>query len=65
MKKKDIVRAWRDAEFRAGLSEEERAQLGNPAGEIEITDQDLRNEISGGAISSPRPVFCRDITTCH
>jgi mersacidin/lichenicidin family type 2 lantibiotic len=48
----DIVRAWKDASYRQGLSEEELAQLPmNPAGEIELTDADL--ETVNGAACGP------------
>jgi mersacidin/lichenicidin family type 2 lantibiotic len=38
----DIVRAWKDDEYRESLSDEERCSLpSNPVGEIELTDADL------------------------
>ena len=38
----EIIRAWKDRQFREGLSEEQRAQLpANPAGLIEIDDEQL------------------------
>ena len=38
----DIVRAWKDASYRASLSSEEQAMLPeNPAGELELSDADL------------------------
>ncbi|HEY7124228.1 MAG TPA: mersacidin/lichenicidin family type 2 lantibiotic [Ktedonobacterales bacterium] len=38
----DIVRAWKDAEYRQSLSAEEQALLPeHPAGAIELTDEDL------------------------
>ena len=37
-----IIRAWRDPEYRQNLSEEERGLLPeNPAGAIELTDEEL------------------------
>ena len=37
-----IIRAWKDPEFRQSLSEEEREHLPeNPAGAIELTDEEL------------------------
>ena len=37
-----IIRAWKDPEYRLNLSEEEQAQLPeNPAGAIELTDDEL------------------------
>jgi mersacidin/lichenicidin family type 2 lantibiotic len=44
----DIVRAWKDEEYRNSLSEEQRAQLPeNPAGTGELSDTDLEN-VAGG-----------------
>jgi mersacidin/lichenicidin family type 2 lantibiotic len=46
----DIVRAWKDAEYRQSLSEVERAQLpDHPAGLIELTDADLDGVAAGVA----------------
>ena len=37
----DIIRAWKDEEFRQGLSDAQRAQLpDHPAGAIEMSDLD-------------------------
>lgn len=45
----DIVRAWKDAEYRESLSDEELALVPeNPVGEVELTDEDLLN-VTGGA----------------
>jgi mersacidin/lichenicidin family type 2 lantibiotic len=42
MSHRDIIRAWKDAEFRSSLSEAERAMLpSNPAGSIELADPEL------------------------
>src|SRR5262245_51100982 len=47
MSKLNVVRAWRDAKYRRSLSEAERAILpDNPAGLVELSDDDLR--IAGG-----------------
>jgi len=44
----DITRAWKDETYRQTLSEEERALLpANPAGEMELNEQDLV-EAAGG-----------------
>ena len=49
-----IIRAWRDPEFRFGLSNEEQAELPeSPAGAIELTDEELE-QASGGNLSSNR-----------
>ncbi|GCF06931.1 mersacidin/lichenicidin family type 2 lantibiotic [Dictyobacter arantiisoli] len=43
----DIARAWKDAQYRNSLNNEERAQLPqNPIGTLELTDIDLAT-ISG------------------
>ena len=45
----DIVRAWKDDEYRQSLSDEERGSLPtNPVGEIELTDADLELVYGGG-----------------
>jgi mersacidin/lichenicidin family type 2 lantibiotic len=46
----DIIRAWKDEEYRNSLSEEERAQLPeNPAGMIELSD-DAAQAVAGGGL---------------
>lgn len=48
MSKVDIVRAWKDAEYRCSLSAEELAHLPeHPAGAIELADEDLREAVGG------------------
>ncbi|MBR8827890.1 MAG: mersacidin/lichenicidin family type 2 lantibiotic [Gomphosphaeria aponina SAG 52.96 = DSM 107014] len=45
----DIIRAWKDEEYRESLSEAEQALLPeNPAGLIELTDEDM-SAMAGGA----------------
>jgi mersacidin/lichenicidin family type 2 lantibiotic len=42
MSHRDIIRAWKDAEFRSSLSEAELAMLpSHPAGSIELADPGL------------------------
>jgi mersacidin/lichenicidin family type 2 lantibiotic len=44
----DIIRAWKDAAYRASLSEEQRMLLPeHPAGLIELTDDEL-DVVAGG-----------------
>ena len=39
MSKVDVIRAWKDEEYRLSLTEQERAQLpAHPAGLIELED---------------------------
>ncbi len=64
MKKQDVIRAWRDGEFYADLSAEQKAALPqSPAAVVEVDDEVL-NSLSGGcsfgncptsAICSPCP----------
>jgi mersacidin/lichenicidin family type 2 lantibiotic len=55
----DVVRAWKDEEYRRSLSPSELAALpANPAGVVEIDDQDLRMA-TGGAESG-----CTCTCTC-
>jgi mersacidin/lichenicidin family type 2 lantibiotic len=56
----DIIRAWKDEDYRLNLSEEQRAQLPeHPSGLIELTFADLGG-VAGGAIvlSQPDPDAC-------
>jgi mersacidin/lichenicidin family type 2 lantibiotic len=44
----DIIRAWKDEEYRMGLSEDQRKLLPeHPAGLVELVDTDL-NIVAGG-----------------
>ena len=53
MSKKDIIRAWKDAEYRQSLSEAERAMLPeHPAGLIDVTDAELAT-VAGGKKPGP------------
>lgn|GEM_PF-815550 len=41
---KDLVRAWKDADYRESLSAEDRAALPNhPAGWVDLTDSELES----------------------
>lgn len=75
MSKIDIVRAWKDEEYRSTLSESQRAELpDNPAGLIELSESDLREVAGGTTIIIPLTVtlvlcppsfdFCSQITVC-
>jgi len=49
----DITRAWKDETYRQTLSDEERTLLpANPAGEMELNEQDLV-ETAGGLCPPP------------
>ncbi|WP_220210053.1 mersacidin/lichenicidin family type 2 lantibiotic [Reticulibacter mediterranei] len=45
----DIVRAWKDEEYRSSLSSEEQAMLpANPAGALELSDAELEGVHGAG-----------------
>ncbi len=52
MPHEDIIRAWKDEEYRNSLSEEQRAQLPeNPAGMVELSDEAMQT-VAGGILGS-------------
>ncbi|MFN2203303.1 MAG: mersacidin/lichenicidin family type 2 lantibiotic [Caldilineaceae bacterium] len=56
MLRETIIRAWKDPEFRMELSAAERAALPeNPAGSIELTDEELEIAVGSYGRSSGRP----------
>jgi mersacidin/lichenicidin family type 2 lantibiotic len=63
MRSKDmIIRAWKDPEYRAGLSAEERASLPeSPAGQsmAELGEADLGMAVGGGDPGPTSPVHCK------
>jgi mersacidin/lichenicidin family type 2 lantibiotic len=53
MSRVDVIRAWKDEEYRASLSEAERAQLpAHPAGLIELDDQEMKAVLGAGTATS-------------
>ncbi|HEX6292734.1 MAG TPA: mersacidin/lichenicidin family type 2 lantibiotic [Herpetosiphonaceae bacterium] len=62
----NIIRAWKDEEYRASLSETERAALPeHPAGLVELTDEELDLAAGGCDTRDWRACssFCR-VETC-
>jgi mersacidin/lichenicidin family type 2 lantibiotic len=56
MSKRDIIRAWKDEEYRLSLSEAERALLPeHPAGLIELADAELDHAAGGHETCAPCP----------
>ena len=54
---KDVVRAWKDADYRESLSAEDRAALPNhPAGLVELSDAELESVL--GANLNPNTTNC-------
>lgn len=44
----DVIRAWKDEEYRSSLTEAQRTQLPeNPAGLVDLTDEDITG-VGGG-----------------
>ena len=63
MSYRDIIRAWKDEEYRLSLSEEQRAVLPeHPAGLIELADAELDDAAGGSGQGSNNT--CR-YTPCH
>ncbi|WP_017747623.1 mersacidin/lichenicidin family type 2 lantibiotic [Scytonema hofmannii] len=47
----DIIRAWKDEEYRNSLSEEQLSQLPeNPAGMVELSDKEMETFMGGGDV---------------
>jgi mersacidin/lichenicidin family type 2 lantibiotic len=54
MSKLDIIRAWKDEEYRNSLTETQRALLpAHPAGLIELDQEEMRGVLGAGTISGP------------
>lgn len=48
MSQQDIIRAWKDRDYRESLSEEQRSQLPeNPAGITDLSDEVLESIVGG------------------
>lgn len=68
----DIVRAWKDPEYRRSLSAEEQTFLPeHPAGSIELTDEELReaagawsNFLACSSAACSIPYTCGDPNNC-
>ena len=55
----DIIRAWKDEEYRNSLSEGQRSQLPeNPAGMIELSDEDMGSVVGGGSVAEKGSKWC-------
>lgn len=61
----DIIRAWKDEEYRNSLTEEQRSQLPeNPAGQIQLSDEEME-AVAGGYVGKfrlPREFFAAPST---
>ena len=56
----DVIRAWKDPSYRAGLSREQLAGVpGHPAGLVDLSDEQLK-EASG--VAAPAQTTCQCCT---
>ncbi len=59
MTTKNIIRAWKDADYRNSLSENDRASLPpNPAGSIDVADARLDDAAAGAGRIPTFTVWC-------
>lgn len=65
MSTNDIIRAWRDEEYRESLSQEERAQLlEHPAGVITVANYDLAGVTGSNHMAEAVSVTGFSTTVC-
>lgn len=65
MSKKNIIRAWKDVQYRSSLSAGQRALLPeHPAGSVELTDEDLGIVAGGRPAETHSTVTQNDICCC-
>jgi mersacidin/lichenicidin family type 2 lantibiotic len=67
MSYRKAIRAWKDEEYRLGLSEAEQAKLpAHPSGAVELSDADL-GVVSGGVftLSCTWGLECFTFFRCH
>jgi len=59
----DVIRAWRDEDYRADLSEAQRAGLPqHPAGMVALSDAGLQRVIGGVLHATAAPQRCTEFT---
>jgi mersacidin/lichenicidin family type 2 lantibiotic len=59
----DIVRAWRDEDYRLSLSDQDRAAVPeSPAGVVDLSDLDLEG-VAGGSVHFGTLGCCGGLTT--
>jgi mersacidin/lichenicidin family type 2 lantibiotic len=63
MKPLDVIRAWKDAAYRESLSEEDLRAVGqNPAGMVDLTDEQLKQASGLSGIIVTTFKTCTDFT---
>jgi mersacidin/lichenicidin family type 2 lantibiotic len=61
----DIIRAWKDEEYRRSLTEEQRAALpAHPAGLVELSDEQLTAVNGGNKPTAFCPTYPHRTCTC-
>jgi mersacidin/lichenicidin family type 2 lantibiotic len=67
----DIIRAWKDEEYRMSLSDAERSLIpDNPAGSMELSDDELESIVGGartGIVACSgicKSVACNSVAFC-
>jgi mersacidin/lichenicidin family type 2 lantibiotic len=64
MSQVNVIRAWKDEEYRLSLTEAERAALPeNPAGLLDLAESDLQ-QAEGGFIVRPTVFYCSLLNGC-
>jgi mersacidin/lichenicidin family type 2 lantibiotic len=63
--KVDIIRAWKDEEYRASLTDAERAALPpNPAGLIDLDDEEMKKVLGSGGGAHPTTTATTSLRYC-
>ncbi len=59
MSQVDIIRAWRDDDYRLSLTADEQAQLPtSPVGAMELTEAELDLATGGSVVEEPNTCAC-------
>ena len=73
MSKIDVIRAWKDEDYRSRLSDAERSELpDNPAGLVELSETELSGAAGGTILTfltliicpTVHPAYCSEVTVC-
>jgi mersacidin/lichenicidin family type 2 lantibiotic len=65
MSTRNIIKAWKNPAYRNSLTAAERAALpANPAGSIELSDEDLGKVAGGKPIDLPSSIICPSRYVC-
>lgn len=65
MKKKEVIRAWLDEEYRSSLADDQKAAMpSHPAGYMDVDDEIL-SKIAGGCAPTTISTSCVSCQHCH